>query len=198
MRSSPSTEFKRGQHWRPHKIFRERAYLLEEYVNKKRTTGDLAREHNVTEAAILHWMKKYGIPRRPMEETRKIKKWGSPGAANGMYGRRGASNPNWKGGVCPERQLFYLTEEWKKVFSFVWQRDGGACQRCGATYKTPRWMHVHHIASFDAYPDLRAESNNLVLLCCGCHSWVHSKKNTRRRFLKKGSVRRAQTRIKRA
>ena len=56
-----------GTHWRPHKEFRERAYLEREYSAKGRSAKDIAVEHSVTENAILSWLARHGIPWRPVE-----------------------------------------------------------------------------------------------------------------------------------
>ena len=97
-----------------------------------------------------------------------------------MYGKTGEANPNWKGGVTPERQALYSSLEWAEVVKVVWARDKAICQRCGEPGK-----HIHHIVSF-AVPELRADADNLILLCRDCHSWVHSRKNTEGEFVKGG------------
>lgn len=98
------------------------------------------------------------------------------------YGER---NPNWKGGITPERQAFYLTEEWKEAVKFVWKRDNGICQRCFKDKRKHRGLefHIHHVVSF-VVKELRAEPSNLVLLCIDCHNWVHSNGNVEKDFIK--------------
>jgi 5-methylcytosine-specific restriction protein A len=115
-----------------------------------------------------------------------------PYLKNGVHwlkGKHGADTPSWKGGTTPERQLFYSSLEWKAAFSSVWERDKGICQRCGTSSNEPsdyqNRFHVHHIASFDRAKELRADPNNLVILCLKCHRFVHSKKNTKGEFIKK-------------
>jgi hypothetical protein len=103
-----------------------------------------------------------------------------------MTGRTGTANPNWKGGATPERQEFYRSPEWKAAALAVWVRADAKCERCGLDYRTARRtgqkFHVHHIVSF-AVRELRTEMTNLVLLCPGCHRWVHSRANVNREFL---------------
>lgn len=65
------------------------------------------------------------------------------------------------------------TLEWKKARKFVWKRDGGICKDCG-TSKPRMQMHIHHIVSFQN-KELRADPNNLILLCNDCHIKRHSK-----------------------
>lgn len=102
-----------------------------------------------------------------------------------MKGRRGAAATNWKGGVTPERQAFYSSEEWKTTCKAVWKRADAHCERCGRDHNVERErgsFHVHHIVSF-AVRELRAEPSNLSLLCAPCHRFVHSKRNVRRELL---------------
>lgn len=180
-RASPATEFKKGEHWRPTQLFRDKEWLTKEYIDKKRSAKSIATDFGVTEAAILFWLRKHGIKRRSVTEIRKMKHWGLAGNQNGMYGKHGKEVGNWKGGCTPERQAFYSSLEWKEVCPKVWKRDRARCLRCGSDND----LHVHHIASF-AIKELRADLMNLVLLCKKCHNFVHSKKNTKGDFIVKG------------
>lgn len=108
------------------------------------------------------------------------------GEVNHWYGKSGAQNRNWKGGVTPERQAFCGTIEWRRAVEQVWERDKAACQHCGkhkSEYPNKRF-DVHHIVGFDDSEELRACLDNLVLLCHSCHMWVHSKNNTEKKFIK--------------
>jgi hypothetical protein len=177
---SPETEFKKGQHWRPKKPYWDKDWLVSEYATKERSANDIASEFGITEAAILFWLRKHNILRREMSNIRSKKHWGLAGEQNGMYGRTGENSPNWKGGITPERQEFYISDEWKKACSEVYKRDNAQCQRCGNKDN----LHVHHIVTF-ANKELRADINNLVLLCAKCHRFVHSKKNINGEFIGK-------------
>lgn len=106
------------------------------------------------------------------------------GPANGMFGRRGEMSNNWQGGVTPERQALYSSVEWTDAVKVVWRRDGGTCQRCKTKYvRDMSTFHIHHLVSFAADRELRANPSNLLLLCSACHHWVHSKANTDGEFL---------------
>lgn len=97
----------------------------------------------------------------------------------------GAVPGNWKGGITPERQAFYSTIEWSEAVKAVWARDNAICQECGKHHNTEKNrgnFHIHHIVSFKV-PELRANVDNLVLLCKSCHRWVHSKKNTKNKWI---------------
>lgn len=176
---SPSTEFKKGEHWREHKPYWEKEWLEKEYIVNQRSANEIAKQFDITESAILFWLRKHKIPARSMGDIRSIKHWGLSGEKNGMFGKRGSETPGWKGGCSPERQQFYCSREWIKASSYVWKRDGGRCKRCGERNSK---VHIHHIISFRII-NLRSDPNNLVLLCVKCHRFVHSKKNINKEFI---------------
>lgn len=182
--ASPNTQFKKGQHWRRPQLFRDKQWLIDEYLDKGRSTGDIAKQFGVTDSAIIFWLKRHGIKRRNVSEARSLKHWGQVGTDNPMWNKRGELNPRWQGGVTPERQSFYTSEEWKKSCSAVWKRDKATCQRCLLQKKDQPDMpyHIHHIKSF-SFVELRADVDNLVLVCEVCHYFIHSKKNINGEFL---------------
>lgn len=99
-----------------------------------------------------------------------------------MKGRKGANTPGWKGGITPDRQSFYTTDEWRLARRVVYKRDQKTCQRCGKGFRSGLSFDIHHIKGF-ACVELRATPSNLVLLCEPCHYWVHSKENTQLEFI---------------
>lgn len=61
---------------------------------------------------------------------------------------------------------FYQTEEWKLLREQTLLKYGQICMRC----KTVRGsMHVDHIKPLRKYWHLRADPNNLQVLCAGCN-----------------------------
>jgi hypothetical protein len=136
-----------------------------------------------------------GVGRKHTEETKaKIRDasiadgrvpWGK---GNEPYwkGKTGESHPSYKGGLTPERQSVYSSQEWVDAVKKVWARDNATCQRCGKhhnTAETRGTFHVHHVVSFQV-KELQTEPSNLVLLCRDCHKFVHSKKNINKIFIK--------------
>lgn len=182
---SISTEFKKGQHWRKPKTYWNKEWLYNEYIIKNKSSGEIAKSQSCGEGNILYWLKKHNIKIRSISETRKIKYWGLNGKDNPMWGKRKDLNHNWKGGISPERQEFYNTEEWKKACYYVWKRDKAVCQRCKILFSKLNKLHVHHIVSFEN-KELRSDTNNLVLLCKSCHNFIHSKKNVNNEFIDRG------------
>lgn len=178
-----SGRFRKGTHWRPHAIFRERPYLVEQYVEKKRSAKDIAVEHGVTENAILFWLTKLKIQRRTMVEVRSVKHWGLPGAANPMFGRCGSDNPRWIDGSSPERQRLYARSFWRELVLAVYKRDGFKCVRCGKSRAADRRLHAHHVRPWAGNPDARFDLANILTVCQPCHNWIHSRKNRARELL---------------
>ena len=181
-RYSPNTEFKKGQHWREPKPYWNKEWLFIEYVTKMKSAERIAQEHGCTPSNILYFIKKFGITTRTMKQIRSDKYWGLSGEQNGMYGRRGEDNPNWLGGITPDRQIFYTSSEWREAVKVVWKRDKAACSRCGAHKSDSGCMHIHHITTF-AVEDMRSQLDNLILVCKKCHNWIHSKKNIYGHFI---------------
>lgn len=71
--------FVKGTHWRPAAPHWSADWLREQYVGLMRSTGDIAAEALTTDAAILYWLRKHGIPRRTIAQARGAKHWGAAG-----------------------------------------------------------------------------------------------------------------------
>ncbi len=97
------------------------------------------------------------------------------GEKNGMSGRTGSSNPNWRGGGSPERQRMYASGEWRRLRRKVYARAGGICERCGST----ELLHMHHVKPWAEYPEFRLTIENIELLCRPCHIDEHRKGGVR-------------------
>jgi 5-methylcytosine-specific restriction endonuclease McrA len=95
----------------------------------------------------------------------------------------GPRNPKWRGGISGERDLFDSSPRWRAARKAVWRRDDATCRRCGTRYTHDQpTFEVHHLRPFEVR-DARLDLDNLVLLCLGCHRWVHSRRNTLREFV---------------
>lgn len=105
------------------------------------------------------------------------------GPKNGMYGKCGAANVNWRGGHTPERQRIYASGEWSAIIRAVYARDNYTCARCGKKKVGKRSLHAHHVKSWAEHPELRLNLDNLITLCRECHNWVHSNANINREFI---------------
>jgi len=112
-----------------------------------------------------------------------------PNGDHVLKGKRGKDHPSWRGGSTPVRQAFYASDEWKSACVVVWHKADAKCELCGLDHRSidrsKIKFHVHHIQSFTTVPHLRANPDNLKLLCAPCHKWVHSKQNKENIFIER-------------
>jgi len=189
-------------------------WLCDQYFNQGKTCNDIAREIGRDGKRVWEWFIGYGIEvakrgqykpvhfkkgesswlgkkhnEHTKEKIRQARKVDGhvPYLKDGVHWLKhpGAVSPNWKGGVTPERQSVYSSKEWCDAVKIVWKRDNATCQNCLLHQNEARdtKFHIHHIESF-MVKEKRTDPVNLVLLCPNCHFFVHSKKNTKRLFIK--------------
>ena len=78
------------------------------------------------------------------------------------------------------QQSFYSSQAWKNLRDAVIKERGGLCEMCrrSGIYKAADL--VHHIIPVTAEnindPDITLNPRNLMALCKGCHSAIHSSK----------------------
>lgn len=183
MRRDSSGRFVGGSHWRAPRAHWNREWLVEMYVARERSAGDIAVEIGTTDANVLYWLKKHGIARRTVSQARALKRWGASGAANPMHGKTGARNPRFVDGSSPERQRLYAQGHGREFLRSVMARDGYRCRKCAKPKTFPKSLHVHHVRPWAGNEGARLDPSNAVTLCRECHSWVHSRNNTEREFL---------------
>lgn len=172
-----------GTHWRAPRPHWQREWLVREYIEKQRSTGEIAAEIGTSDANVIYWLKKHGIARRSISRARAVKYWGVSGCDNPMHGRTGKANPRYVDGSSPERQRMYVQSQGREFLRSILRRDGYKCQRCALPKAGAKSLHVHHIKPWAGNPELRFDERNVITLCKGCHDWVHSRANEQREFL---------------
>lgn len=168
----------------------DEAWLRQKYIAERMDCTEISRIVGRNSKQVWQWLRGYGIQTRPRGANGGAAmtafKKGQVSPFKGKKQKRGKDSPFWQGGVTPERQSFYASDEWKQVVGLVYERDRKCCRRCGTTQNQAKIagfkMHVHHIYPF-ALKDTRKSLGNLVLLCKPCHNFVHSKENGKREFL---------------
>lgn len=189
-------------------------WLTDQYFNQGKTCNDIAREIGRDSKRVWEWFKQYGIDvngrganwrnnleydgsfwkgRKHADETKekirqaRVREGSKPVLKDGIHWLHhpGVIHPNWKGGITPERQAVYCSEEWVLAVKAVWKRDNATCQVCGLHQNNFRdkKFHIHHIQSFMVV-EKRCDPENLVLVCPPCHHFLHSNKNISKQFIK--------------
>jgi predicted HNH restriction endonuclease len=153
------------------KLWRNKNWLFEQYVTRKKSMRDICRELNIGEACIHKWLHRFNIPIRSrsesltgkvktLEHKRKLSEWGKT--------RVGSLNPFWNGGKSPEKHRNRY-RGWRQRNKEILERDNFECQICGLDMD----LHIHHILPYHYYPDLVNDYDNLLTLCQHCHRKVH-------------------------
>ena len=128
-------------------------WLREQYVERGRSTADIASECACHPTTVSRWLKKHGI------ETQR----------DGP--QPGEKHPRWNGGTFPYGPGW--TERKRRR---VRKRDGYRCVRCGTTQEEHKErhdqkLHVHHLTKARQLddPEKRNAMSNLVTVCRDCH-----------------------------
>jgi len=141
----------RSREQKKYKISKNKLYEL--YIQKNKTTYEIAEIFNCSPQTISRRLKEYGIPIRNISEAR--------------IGRhRGKYSSNWKGGITPSTHMRLCNIKWKKIANKIRKRDNYTCQQCG---KFPAY-DVHHIIPYRLFHN--DNENNLVTLCRNCHMQI--------------------------
>ena len=197
--------------------YKNKDWLFNEYFILKRNCGEIGRSEKRDAKTIWSWIKKFNIPTRSrgaesspgtfakghkkgvgrvLSEKSKekirskcIERGSVPYLKNGVHWLKqdGVKPASWRGGITPDRQSVYSSQEWVNAVKKVWERDNATCQRCGKHHNTEinrGSFHIHHKIPFSV-KEKRTDYNNLILLCNNCHRWVHSKENINNQFIEK-------------
>ena len=81
--------------------------------------------------------------------------------------KKGKDNPNWRGGITPERMCARSTVEYENWRNEVYKKDWYTCQCCGQFKGIKK--QAHHLINFANNEDLRYDVDNGITLCEDCH-----------------------------
>lgn len=156
---------------------KQKAEIYHLYVsgNSQQKVGEIL---NIERTVVGWWVRKFGIQRNLSESHKgqhsSPKTEFKKGQIPWNKGKRpeyvqGKNNPNWKNGSGQHRDRYALEyKEWRRK---VLIKDDYTCQKCGENKFD---LLVHHIKSFNDYPELRFEIDNGQVLCRACHCKVHN------------------------
>lgn len=153
---------------RLHRLYHNKEWLEREYVEKKRSSLEIAAQFGVSPFTIRFNLRKLKIPIRPLSES----------LALASDKKRGPNNPAWKGGVAD----WDYSYDWKALCKCIKDRDGWTCQLCSKRQSDDRSkaLHVHHIDE----NKLNNHPHNLITLCTKCHHPIHGKHEIRLKLVK--------------
>jgi len=169
-------------------------WVYEQYVVNGLSSTDIAEITDKDPSTVIHWLKRYNIPRRNVGAMSKQRVnrnrvkcicetcgdtfMKSPARA----GRREhhfcsercsqkwhtmENNSQWKGFRVD--QLGRVSWEYRKWRNDVIKRDRYTCVNCGSKNK----LHVHHIKPYAKFEELRVDISNGITLCQKCHYEEH-------------------------
>ena len=149
-------------HFRPPHPYHDPEWLRREYVDKVRTTDEIAAECGVVLNSIIVALRANGIPLRSTSDSLVLRD-----------SMRGPNNPAWKGGIAD----WEYSHDWKRLCRQIKQEDQMTCLLCGTRHEG-RKLHVHHVDG----NKMNNARNNLVTLCASCHNLVHRNADAARRL----------------
>ena len=184
-------------------------WLYSQYINKRKSADQIARDINRDSKRVWEWLRYYGIQLRPrgtdygqnfkkghssnkgrrMPESHReklrqlrLKDGHVPYLKDGQHWLHAynVKPSSWRGGITPERQGVYSSLEWKDAVKEVWKRDNATCQGCGKHQGDYRDNKFHiHHIVSFQVKELRCNPLNLILLCQECHKNIHKNKEKR-------------------
>lgn len=118
-----------------------------------------------------------GEKKSPKERGRDQKKINKRTRAAMRPRRAKSSAPSWpppRTAATPEnyrktRDAFLASAEWRRLRYATLVRYGAKCLACGADRRSGAAMHVDHIKPMWTHWDLRADPENLQVLCEDCN-----------------------------
>jgi len=145
-------------------------YLTKEYVIKRKSQKEIAKDLKCTGGLISFYLKKFRIRTRSITEAKK----GKSIVIRNRKSYKGKNNPNWKKGISKEPYPFKFNNKLKKQIRY---RDDYKCQLCEMTNRQHKNKYnqnllIHHID----YNKKNLKENNLITLCRKDNSIVNFKR----------------------
>lgn len=153
------------------------------------TLREIAELYGVGETVVWTRLKELGIAIEgkpnghrglPGRERSRAWKEATSIAKRGKWA--GEKNPHWKGGIHQVNLRERGSGAYRQWKLKALELHGKACQKCGVAQGTTCGccghkisLHVHHVQSFAAHPELRYDPSNSEVLCPKCHATSHGR-----------------------
>jgi len=160
--------------------YKDREWLYRHYVEQGLEQEAIGRLVGVSGHTIRSWVRKHGLQKPVGSWTKGRAPWnkGQQYRAGWRHTpetrrllaeqKRGANNPQWKGGITPFGNQ--IRQGVQALVPEVFRRSDYTCRLCG---RRGGLLTVHHVLPIWARPDLALDITNLVPLCEGCHLQVN-------------------------
>ena len=159
--------------------------ILEDlYSNQHKTTLEIGKIFNLSDATILNLLNKFNIyiPNRSeimayyyyekggLEKAKEIASDINRRIESSCR-QRGISVEDFNGFTHSENQLIRNSSDYKLWAKKVFERDNYTCQCCGKRSKknNPVNLNAHHLKNFAQNIELRLDVSNGITLCECCH-----------------------------
>lgn len=147
-------------------------WLRSQYIDKQRSTIDIAKQLSIEPSLVSQWLKRHGVKARPRNQHKgrvfnELARLNMSKARKGLF--IGDKNPNWRGALVNPNTRLRASHQSKTWSLQVRTRDGNKCVKCSSTHK----LHAHHIKPWKTHPELRYEISNGMTLCAICHQKEH-------------------------
>jgi DNA-binding transcriptional MerR regulator len=153
--------------------------LYDLYRVQRKTTKEIGELYNISDSAVLYWLRQYEIPSFSSSETTNYYLYEKGGIEKAreiqstMENRiksscrqRGIAIEDFDGFSTTEQHMARNNTYYKEWIRKVFQRDDYTCQCCG---KRGGDLNAHHLYNFAEYEDLRYDVDNGITLCPQCH-----------------------------
>ena len=153
--------------------------LYDLYRVQHKSSNEIAKMYDITDGAVLYWLRKYDIPAFTTSEAVNIYLYEKGGIEKAretqstMENRiksscrqRGIAIEDFEGFATTEQHMARNNTYYKEWVRNVFQRDNYTCQCCG---KRGGNLNAHHLYNFAEYEDLRYDVENGITFCEECH-----------------------------
>lgn len=136
----------------PDDTFRNREWLMKEYVEEQKSTYEISKSVGCTYMTIYNWLKKFKIPTRGVEENGSL---------------CGELHPQWKGGISFEPYCPKFNKEFRERVRSLFEYTCIICGKRESELKQK--LCVHHV-EYNKQACCDGKPVHFAALCRSCHT----------------------------